>query len=204
MYRKGIIFLSEKEKRKLPLLHKNEEWIGIYENVSDESIDQSIAYLRQLLSNEEEARKQFLLLNAEKKVAMRNIIQISDSINNNHNFSDVELLDIEKIRIDKLNYDLDNIQYELETFPKKIQEANIKLLEATVEYSYRELNRREKELSAINQEMIEIRDRLRDLFEQRIVHEEWNEKIYVYLHSLLGSHVIEKIDDENRKDNDDL
>lgn len=204
MYRKGIIFLSEKEKRKLPLLHQDEEWINLYENTSDESMDQSAAILRHLLTNEEEAKKQFSLVTAEKKAAMRKIIQLSDSINNNHNLSDVDLLDAERIRVDKLNYDLDNIQYELETLPKKIQDANMKLLEATVDFSYTELNRREEELIEINREMIEIRDRLRELFERRIAHEEWNEKIYVYLHSLLGSAVIEKIDDENRKDKNDL
>lgn len=203
MYHKRMIHMEEKQKRKLPVLYQYEEWLKYYGKVSDETIREAINLIERLLSNQEEAKKQFSRLTAEKKSAMKSIIELSDSINNNRNYSDIELLDFQKMRMEQLNYELDNIRYELETLPKKIQNANIKLLEATVEYSYAELNRREAELTEINREMVEIRDRLRLLYEKRLEHEEWNEQIYVFLHSLLGPHVIERIDDENRKDSNE-
>lgn len=204
MYQKSRLHMEEKLKRKLPLLNKNEEWLKYYQSVSDEDVLSSVALIEKLIKSEDEAKKQLSHVISEKKSAMRNIISLSHSINTNQNYSDIGRLDHQKIRIEKLNYELDNIQYELEMLPKKIQEANVKLLEATVDYSYRELNRRESELNEINREMIELRDRMRLLYEQRLNHEEWNEKIYVFLHSLLGPNVIEKIDDENRKECDEL
>lgn len=190
----NVVNLDENTKRKLPILNVDETWLEIFGEVDDEEIIKKRQELEKLQNGKEEARKQLSILNSQKKQSMQHIIRLSDELNNKKGISDVSLLDAEKKNLESINFDLDNVRFEYEVYPQKIVKANVELLEATLKYSSIELNRRDEENHEINQEMIEIRDRLKDLFTQRTINDQWNEKTYVFLHSALGAKLIEKID----------
>ncbi|NLM05395.1 MAG: hypothetical protein GX219_00530 [Tissierellia bacterium] len=191
----GALNMDEKTKRDLPMFNELEGWLEIFDGVDNDDIKKSRKEYEQIKAGESEARKQFMKLSSEKKESMKEILNLSDRLNNEKGFSDVKALDREKKNLEKINFDLDNVAFEVEQYPKKVRDANFKILEATIHYTYEEIKKRQEDNDEINAEMVEIRDRLMDLYQKRTENDDWNDKTYLFLHSILGSSLIEKIDD---------
>src|SRR5690606_36038561 len=138
--------LDEKiiSKNKIPLLYSEPTWIKLFGKAKNRNIQRAKEELIKLVSEEKRIDARCKELQREKLRAMKMILGISDSVNNENKPENVRLLDKYKNRIENINEELDELIFQLETIPRKIREANLKLLNATIEYGYRELNLREK------------------------------------------------------------
>ncbi|NMA86915.1 MAG: hypothetical protein GX968_06290, partial [Tissierellia bacterium] len=135
-------------------------------------------------------------LQKEKNHAIKMILGISDAINNEDKNVDINLLDEYREKIENINKELDDITFQLETIPGEIRELNFNLLKLTVDYGYKELKIKEKKLKSTNEELEELRERLRGLINEKHDYEEWIDATYSFLHGMLGSHEMEKLDEE--------
>jgi len=192
------IDLDEKiiSKNKIPLLYSEPTWIKLFGKAKNRNIQRAKEELIKLVSEEKRIDARCKELQREKLRAMKMILGISDSVNNENKPENVRLLDEYKNRIENINEELDELIFQLETMPRKIREANLKLLNATIEYGYRELNLREKILKESIEEIEVLRSRLKDLIKIKYDYEEWINETYRFFHGLLGSDTIEKIDEE--------
>lgn len=192
------IDLDEKiiSKNKIPLLYSEPTWIKLFGKAKNRNIQRAKEELIKLVSEEKRIEARGKELQREKLRAMKMILGISDSVNNENKPENVRLLDEYKNRIENINEELDELIFQLETMPRKIREANLKLLNATIEYGYRELNLREKILKESIEEIEVLRSRLKDLIKIKYDYEEWINETYRFFHGLLGSDTIEKIDEE--------
>lgn len=192
------IDLDEKiiSKNKIPLLYSEPTWIKLFGKAKNRNIQRAKEELIKLVSEEKRIEARCKELQREKLRAMKMILGISDSVNNENKPENVRLLDEYKNRIENINEELDELIFQLETMPRKIREANLKLLNATIEYGYRELNLREKILKESIEEIEVLRSRLKDLIKIKYDYEEWINETYRFFHGLLGSDTIEKIDEE--------
>ncbi len=181
-------------KNKIPLLVLDENWLKLFGNVKFKNMQILKGEINELLIKEGKLKEESYSLQREKNHAMKMILGISDAINNEDKDVDVNLLDEYKEKIENTNEELDEITFQLETMPVEIRELNFELLNLTVDYGYRELKTREKKLNETNGELEELRKRLRELINEKHDYEEWIDASYSFLHGMLGSKEMEKLD----------
>ncbi|CAK7085238.1 hypothetical protein [Tissierella sp.] len=186
-------------KNKIPLLYNDESWVKLFGDVNDKNIQNTKEELIELVSKERELEIQNRELQREKLKCMKMILGISDSINNDNKVENIALLDDYKNRMISINEELEELTFQLETIPKEIREANLKLLNLTIEYGYDELKVKEKVVAQSIGEIEALRQKLKNLIKTKHDYEEWINETYTFLHGLLGSEVIEKIDKERFK-----
>lgn len=189
-------------KNRIPLLIRDLEWIKLFGDSKNKYIQDSEEELIQLVSREKALEAYSGKLQKKKMKHMKMILKVSDSVNNEDNKNktkDIELLDEYKEGIFKINEEMEDIKFQLEILPKGIRQANFQLLTATVQYGYNELKHREKVLNKSLEEIDSLREKLKELLEIKHDNEEWINETYTFLHGLLGSEVIEKIDREKLK-----
>ncbi|MBU5427419.1 hypothetical protein KQI41_13590 [Tissierella pigra] len=186
-------------KNKIPLLYSEPSWTKLFGNVDNKKIENAKEELMELVSREKELEIQNKELQKQKLRSMKMILGISDSVNNESKVENIGLLDEYKEQILQINQALDELTFQLETIPKEIRESNLQLLKATIEYSYSELKIREKFVKEANSEIETLRARLKILIDTKHNYEEWINETYTFLHGVLGSEEIEKIDKERLK-----
>lgn len=186
-------------KNKIPLLHNDPGWTKLFGNVNDKHIQNAKEELTLLVSKEKEIETKSREFQKEKLKCMKMILGVSDSVNNDNKVENIVLLDEYKKQMLSINDELEELSFQLETIPKDIREANLKLLNATIQYGYDELKYKEKIVSQSMDEINILRNRLKELIKTKHDFEEWINDTYTFLHGLLGSEVIEKIDRERLK-----
>lgn len=183
-------------KNKIPILIKDPNWLKLFGDVDNKNIQNIKEELIELVEAQGELEKNEKALQKEKTLAMKMILGVSNAVNNENKIQSVGLLDEYKEKIENINEELDDIIYQLETIPFKIKEVNFNLLKATVYYGYKELKSKEKRLKEVTEELESMRERIKFLINQKYDYEEWINSTYSFLHGLLGSEEIEKLDEQ--------
>ncbi|WP_353093382.1 hypothetical protein [Tissierella praeacuta] len=186
-------------KNRISLLHNDDSWNKLFGDANDKNIQNAKEELIQLVNKEREIEIRNRELQKEKMKCMKMILGVSDSINNDNKIENIKLLDDYKNSIININEELEEITFQLETIPKEIREVNLRLLNATIQYGYNELKTKERVVNESVSEIAVLRQRLKELIKTKNDYEEWVNEAYTFLHGLLGSEVIEKIDRERFK-----
>lgn len=183
-------------KNKIPLLIEDKNWIKLFGDIDNRNIQNIKKELIELIDKEKDLERTSRALQKEKLHAMKMILGVSDAINNEKKIETVSLLDEYKERIENINEELDGIIFHLEIIPQEIKELNFNLLRATVYYGYKELKSREKKLEIVNNELITLREKLQELINEKYDYEEFINTTYSFLHGMLGSESMEKLDEK--------
>lgn len=183
-------------KNKIPLLVEDDNWQELFGDIVNKNIQQIKEKLMELMEKERELDRLSKKLQKDKLHAMKMILGISDAVNNENKIENVDVLDKYKQRIEDINADLDDIMYQLEIIPQDIRKMNFDLLKATVEYGYKELKVKEKKLNSVTEELEILRERLKELINKKHDYEEWIDATYSFLHGMLGSQEMEKLDEK--------
>ena len=186
-------------RNNIPLLFNDLSWIKLFGNSSDKNIENSKEILMGLLAKQKQVESEINQLQREKTKSMKMILGVSDSVNNDNQSQNVCLLDEYKEKILEINEKLDELTFEMETIPKEIREANFKLLNDTVKYGYDEIKYKQKIVDKSISEIEILRKRLKELIVTKHDYEEWVNQTYTFLHGILGSEIIEKLDQERLK-----
>ncbi|WIV13451.1 hypothetical protein [Proteiniborus sp. MB09-C3] len=181
-------------KNKIPILTKDAAWLKLFGDAGDKLINNARKELENLLEKQQLTDRQLKEKSREKKRIMNKIIMLSDEINNNQLSGGTDLLGEYQQEIHTLNDEIDNLTFELEMFPKEIKEANLNLIKATIKLAYKQLTEWEGSLEPINLEIEDFRNRLRELIEKKNDYEEKINTTYRFLHGMLGSKEMEKLD----------
>lgn len=183
-------------KNKIPILVLEENWLKLFGDIKYKNIQYLKEELNQLLKEEGKLKEKSYGIQREKTHAMKMILGISDALNNEDKNVDPKLLDEYKDKIEKANEELEEITFKLETIPQEIREVNFQLLKTTVDYGYKELKTKEKKLKETTEELDRTRERLRELINEKHDYEEWIDSTYSFMHGMLGSEEMEKLDEE--------
>lgn len=183
-------------KNKIPLLINDPTWTKLFGEANDKSIQNTKEELIQLVNKESNLDMKSRELQKEKLNCMKMILGVSDSVNNENKLENIELLDEYKKRIHEINEEIDEVTFQLEIIPKSIKESNFNLLKATVKYGYDELKYREKVVNQVVGEIESLKEKLMELINTKHDYEEWINETYPFLHGLLGSNEMEKLDRE--------
>ncbi|WP_077369789.1 hypothetical protein [Anaerosalibacter sp. Marseille-P3206] len=183
-------------KNNVPILVKDENWIKLFGDVNDRAIQFNKETLQELLKEQVKLESEIGQLQKEKLKCMVMILRVSDAVNNEEKVEGVELLDEYKENINSINEKMDELTFKLETIPQEIRDVNYELLRVTVKYGYKDLKTKEKKLEEVTDEFEELREKLKILINEKHDYEESINATYTFLHGMLGSKEMEKLDKE--------
>lgn len=181
-------------KNRIPLLIRDENWLKLFSKSNNKVIVNLKEELSSLINEKKALEREESKLKEEKLLAMKMILGISNSINNENKIHNLALLDEYKDKIENINKQLDELSEKKINIHEEIMELNFELLKATVYYGYKDLKKREKQLKDINEELDRIRQKTKELINQKHDYQEWIQAVYTFLHGLLGREEIEKLD----------
>lgn len=183
-------------KNKIPLLFKDPDWIKLFGNTGDKNIRETRNELIKLLQDEKNMKRTRIILEKEKKDAMKMILNIADAINKEQKTEDFVSLDEYKEDIEEINKELDELELRMVNMSQDINQSNFNLLKATVYFGYKDLKNKEKKLNKTIEELERSRERLKYLINEKHDYEEWIDSTYSFLHDVLGSEEMEKLDEK--------
>lgn len=191
----AIQFTEKIMKRgKVPILIYDQNWKKIFSDGMPRSIEGLSNRLKELIADENDARKKLKTDRERKRILMNKIIHLSDRLNSNGD--EALALDIEnsKKEIEILNEEIEKTYESLEFFPGIIANANVELLKETTTIAYSEINSTEARLSVLDKEIAVLREKLGQLWDEKEGLETRAQSIYTLLHSILGREELEKLD----------
>lgn len=178
---------------KVPLLINDETWNKVFGNLNHKDLKELKEELKKLTIEKKKLNDELKNLIKEKRKAMTDIVNLSHRVNKGLD-EYISELNEKKEKILKLNDQIDEITFRLETLPKIIKDTNFELLKVTIKYAYSVIKENEKKVTDISLEIESLRQKLRELIEEKNNHEEIKIKTYGFLHGILGHKEMEKLD----------
>lgn len=143
------------------------------------------------LTNEEKEYKNF------KVECMNQIMVLMDDVYNNGNEKAKDDMSKSQKYIEEVNDKLVDIEERLNFVPNEIKQVNNQLLDESVQMSYSEMRSNKDRVKQLDMEIIELREKLKERIDEKIVKEEMIDRTYTFLHNLVGLDIINKLDRQN-------
>ncbi|QXM05308.1 hypothetical protein [Crassaminicella indica] len=182
------------KKNKIPVLIKDTEWKSLFEECMTKSMKKTAKALEEKVAEEKEAIKQYNIHRKLKQNLMERILKLSDEVNNNQKESLLIQLEDAKEKLLEVNDRIDELQFKLEILPKEIEGLNMELLKESVEIAYKDIEDGNKKLKELTEEIIKLRDQLKNSWDEKLNLESRVETLYAYLHNTLGYEQTNKLD----------
>ncbi|MFZ5354468.1 MAG: hypothetical protein ACOZCL_17330 [Bacillota bacterium] len=193
---KDIDFKDNIVKRnKIPILIYTPEWIQLFSNFRNKNMNKAADELEKLLAREKGCESEIEALEKRKKLVMNKILHISKDINENNNKAAVQKMDEAQKELLYINEKIPLLIEELETLPSKINMQNTLLLKATIKRAYELINDNKLDSEKCQQELVVIRQKLGALIQRKVELDERVNKLYSFIHGILGSTEMEKLDE---------
>ena len=116
------------------------------------------------------------------------------------NMEDVEnpVIKNGKKLIEEFNEKIDANEDELAKVPYEIKEANEELMAYSMAECYERMLENKEEIERIQAWMNEIKEQVKEKKVRQLILEEDTQKIYSYLHDLVGHEAMNRFDDSNK------
>ena len=187
-------------RNKIPILIYTPDWIQLFSNYRSKSMQKTIDKLEELLAREKSLEEELREIERKKKILMNKILHLSNELNENSNHAAIQALEDAKKEILNINTRMPNILEELEQIPFDINSQNTMLLRETVKRAYVLINESKQEAESTQEEINRIRESLANLIQKKVDSEERVNKLYSYLHGIMGATEMEKLDESLLKD----
>lgn len=197
---KDIIFEGNiVKKNKIPILIYNPEWMQLFINFNSKSLKKSTTKLEELLSREKACEMEQKEQERRKKILMNKILYISKEINEDSNLDAIPRMEETQRELLQINEKLPKLVEELETLPELINQQNIVVLKETIKRAYDLIKENKDEAAKCQNEISEIRLRLGELITKKVETEERVNKLYSFVHGMIGAGEMEKLDEHYLK-----
>ncbi|SNS09593.1 hypothetical protein SAMN05446037_100441 [Anaerovirgula multivorans] len=198
LFRKNTdIEVDEKiiKKNRVPVLIKDKEWKNIIASShTNKTIQFFSKQLEDLINEEKESLRQLNNNKQYKTKLMNKIIYLSDLLNRQGKEDVLPELEKCKEEITKVNEIIDEIMDKTQDYSREIERVNLALLKETIVIVYKDITIGHDKLLAVDQEIEELREKLGNLRDEKDELEKKNEKLYSFLHTVIGHKEMEKLD----------
>lgn len=187
-------------RNRIPVLIYTTDWIQLFSNHRTKGMQKTIDRLESLLSKEKDLEEELKEVEKKKKLLMSKILHLSNELNENSNNAVISMLEKTQKEILSINSRIPQILEELEDIPFEIDKQNTMLLKDTIKRAYDMINEYKQESEITQSEIIKIRQSLAGLIQKKVDLEESVNKLYSYLHGIMGAAEMEKLDENLLKD----
>ncbi len=194
--KKNIDYEEIIHHRKLPLLTLDNRWHQVFENGDKpQYIKKLEEELNDNLKKQGKITNEFKELQKLKKKLMKEIVQNMDEVSDGRKeIIRQKKLDKSRKLIEDINEKLENCEQEQDDMPREIRQTNESLMIATAENCYDRIKQNENDLLELNAWIDKTRIELKKRILIKQEKEEINEKMYTYLHDMLGPKFMEAFD----------
>lgn len=184
---------------KIPILIYNPEWMQLFINFNSKSLKKSVTALEELLAKEKNLEAEQKELEKRKKILMNKILYISKEINEDNNIDAIPKMQETQKELLQINEKLPLLIEELETLPGMINHQNTIVLKETIKRAYELIKDNKEEAEKSQDEINHIRQRLGELIKNKVEAEERVNKLYSFVHGMVGANEMEKLDNSYLK-----
>lgn len=150
--------------------------------------------LNQLLKNQGQYHNDFKQYAQLKRKIMSDILEGMPEAFEEENNPSLQKMDKNKKYIEEINEKLDYIEQQLINIPKKIEEVNGELLQLSMSLCYERMLKNKEILNDLDERISKLREQLKELAVKKIESKEEYDKLYSYMHDMVGANVIEQFD----------
>jgi len=184
------------KKNKIPILIYNPEWMQLFVNYHSKSLKKAVTALEGLLAREKACEAEQKELERRKKTLMNKILYISKEINEDNNLEAIPKMEEAQKELLGINERIPALIEELETLPGLINEQNTIVLKETIKRAYELIQENKEEAVSCQEEVNKIRLKLGELIKKKVETEERVNKLYSFIHGMVGANEMEKLDDK--------
>lgn len=184
------------KKNRIPILIYNPEWMQLFVNFNSRNLKKAVTSLEELLSKEKACISEQKELERRKKTLMNKILYISKEINEDNNVEAIPKMDEVQKELLQINEKIPMLVEELEILPDLINQQNTIVLKETIKRAYELIKENKDEAKKCQDEVNQIRQRLAELITKKVETEERVNKLYSFVHGMIGAEEMEKLDDK--------
>lgn len=188
------------KKNKIPILIYTPEWIQLFTNFRSKSLKKAVEGLEELLAREKNCEAEQKDLERRKKVLLNKILYISKEINEDNNQAAVPKMEEAQKELLQINERLPQLLEELENLPALINQQNTAVLKETIKRAYELIKEHKDGAEKCQEEVNIIRQKLGELIKKKVEAEENVNKLYSFIHGMVGANEMEKLDGSYLKD----
>lgn len=192
---KDIDFKDNIVKRnKIPILIYVPEWIQLFSGNKSRNMQKIIKKLEELIARGKDCDLELDKLEKRKKIIMNKILYLSKDINENDNNAALPKMEEAEKEIIEINQKIPRLIEESEILPDRINEMNTQLLKETIKRAYELIKEYESESEKHQEQVNEFRQKLADLIQKKVYTEEQVNKLYSFVHGMIGADEMESLD----------
>lgn len=182
-------------RNKIPILIYVPEWIQLFSGNKSRSMQKIIARLEALIARNKECDSELYNLEKRKKMVMNKILYLSKDINENNDKTALSKMEEAEKEIKEINRKISVLLEELESIPKQINDMNTQLLKETIKRAYELINESRSESEKCQEQVNDIRQKLAELIQKKADMEERVNKLYLFIHGMIGADEMESLDE---------
>jgi len=129
-----------------------------------------------------------------KKQIMSEIVNSMGVAYDDNDKDALKKMEKNKRYIDQINKKLDHHESALTSIPEKISSKNKELVNATMNNFYHEMNDSKEKSIALERKVIELKKEIQETIIKRDEAKEKFQKLYGYIHDIVGADIIEQYD----------
>lgn len=200
----GILFLKKKESlvvldeefpiEKLPILTLDKRWHSLFDEKKSNKIIKLENTINDLLKEQGSLNNENKQIQQYKKRLLDSIINLTSQVFDENNKEAKEKMENDKLKIIEINSKTENIEKRLEEIPLEIKQVNRNLFLVGANQVYSQIIQEKHKIENIEKWIVETRQSLKEKIFEKEELEKKSEKVYTYMHDLVGPEVIEIID----------
>jgi hypothetical protein len=192
------INLENMQKTKVPLLILDKNWHYMFPpGKKTQRMLELEARLNELLKEQGKLTNNEKDYKKLKKECMNNIMGQMEAAYDNGDDKAKQDMSKSQRYIEEINEKLEDIEERLYNLPREMKRVNNELLKESVSLSYGEMRKNKQAVSQLDNEILELRQQLKDRISEKTLKEEMVERTYMFLHNMVGVEAINKLDSEN-------
>ena len=182
---------------KLPVLILDRVWLEKFpKEYKSAKIIECEVRLKRLMKEYARCSEAHKVIVYKKKECLNKILALSSEAYDNNNLAAKNAMTSLQNTVFDINDEIEQIAKRMEQIPDEITNSNFELLTETVYICYKQLEKSRGKLNKMNRQAEKLRAELNAVIDEKVRHEEMAEKTYSLLHDLIGSELIDKLDDE--------
>lgn len=192
------------QNKNVPLLILDEKWLEIFpEHLQNAPIRSMVSELNELLKKQGRQADEVKGLKRYKSQMMQEIVQYMGTDESALGRLKQRKLDKNQKKILELNEQLQETEDSLSDMPYRIRQVNAELMVESTRVCYERFHTNKERLSALDEEIAQLRERLKLRLLEKQEREMQDSKMYTYLHSMLGPQLMEQLDRQAGQEKED-
>lgn len=183
-----------KIKKQTPPLVLDQKWHALFSDNKTFKMKELEQQLNNLLKAQGQANIDYKEYTQLKKKLLSDILgEMPDAFDNAKDESQINMAKNKKY-IDEINKKLKRFETKLIKLPKEIEAVNSELLEISMSECYKRMMVHKNNLVVLEDKINELRETLKTLMIDKNESKDEYERLYAFMHDLVGSEVMEEFD----------